>query len=218
MLALLFSDHALPFTISLALFLLIALVETVCLFFGVEISGWLGFDSDLDVDFDAATGIDFAHEGIFTHIYSWLRIRQVPLLILLIVFLASFGLIGIAVQYAALSLWGDMLHIVPASIIAFLLSLPVVRTLAGILNRVMPKDETAAVSLDSLIGRTATIPLGVAKSGYPAQAKVVDQFGNTHYIMLEPDNADESIQSGENALLVRRVSGKFFAIKADELP
>lgn len=224
MLEFLFADHVIPFTISLILFLLIAAVETICLFFGVQISGWFGIDVNMDgnadiggdVGVDGASGVDIGHEGVFTHFYSWLRVGQVPLLILLVVFLASYGTIGLTLQYAVLSLFGGMLNVFLAAIAAFLLALPMVRMFSGLLNRIIPKDETVAVSLDSLIGRIAVISLGVAKSHYPAQARVVDHFGNIHYVMLEPDNADAVIGAGEKALLVRREDGHFFGIKVTE--
>jgi hypothetical protein len=73
------------------------------------------------------------------------------------------------------------------------------------------------VTLDSLVGRVATVVSGVARHGYPSQAKVTSQHGQTHYIMVEPDG-DGTFESGASVLLVRQISGTRFAGIANPRP
>ncbi|MEL6964311.1 MAG: OB-fold-containig protein, partial [Pseudomonadota bacterium] len=65
----------------------------------------------------------------------------------------------------------------------------------------------------SFVGRVATITLGSARLGQPAQAKLQDQHGQTHYVMVEPDRQDITFEQGSRVLLVARARGVFRAIK-----
>jgi hypothetical protein len=146
---------------------------------------------------------------------SWLRVGQVPLLFLLLLFLASFGLLGLGGQHLlALSGLGfapGLLMSVPAAVLA----LPPVRLLGGVLGRLLPGDETSALSRASFIGHRATITLGEAQAGSPAQGKLRDRFGQTHYLMIEPDHSADRFSPGETVLLVRTTGAVFFAIRPD---
>jgi len=51
---------------------------------------------------------------------------------------------------------------------------------------------------------------GSAAHGKPAQARVTDEFGTTHYVLVEPEDEGEQIASGEVVLLVRQASGTTF--------
>jgi hypothetical protein len=77
----------------------------------------------------------------------------------------------------------------------------------------VPRDETTAVSEDSLVGRVAVITLGVASSAAPAEGRVRDEHGQTHYVMVEPDIAGESFSAGSEVLLVKRAGARFFGIR-----
>ncbi len=91
-------------------------------------------------------------------------------------------------------------------------SLPLVRMLTGVIARIMPKDETEAVSEKSFIGRVAVITLGKAAKGKPAQAKLKDKFGTTHYIMVAPDLEDETFRQGDPVLIVRQAGAGYTGI------
>jgi hypothetical protein len=108
-----------------------------------------------------------------------------------------------------------MLPALPASVLAFSASLPAVRFSGGILHRIMPKDETTAVSQGSFIGRVAVLTLGTATAGNAAQAKLRDAHGQDHYIMVEPDNKEDQFSQGDAVLLVRHTGACFYVIAAD---
>ncbi len=200
------------FSVALLVVLIIAALEGVGALFGAGLSNVLSSvlpDSDLPFGVDAP---DLDSPSSLGRILSWLRVGQVPVLILLIVFLVSFGIGGLIIQQLAMGAFGSLLPGALASIPALALTFPAVRVFGGALNRIVPKDETSAVSPDSFVGRIAVLTLGQAERGCAAQAKVKDRHGQHHYIMVEPDNDGDVFQQGEKVLLVRRDSGSFFAI------
>lgn len=200
------------FSSALMVVAILALIEGVGLAFGAGLSDVIGSifpDTDVSIE-----GPDFADNSTLGAILAWLRVGQVPVVIILIVFLTAFGLTGLIIQQLLFGIIGWLMPWVVASIIAIILAMPVTRFLAGILQKILPRDETYAVSNNSFVGREANIVIGVAKQGFAAQAKLQDEHGKTHYIMLEPDMADVVFEQGETLLIVRVENDKFFAIKA----
>lgn len=211
MLEFLAADQNLPFTVSLTVMFGIALLEGVATLLGAGISGFL---DTLIPDLDLNTGMDLDSTGSpLTRLLGWLRVGQVPVLIILVIFLTTFGLLGLVVQSMVNSTAGFLLPGLVASAIVFFPTLPVVRVLGGALGAIMPKDETDAVSEDSLVGRVATITLGTASKGNPAQGKVRDQHGLTHYIMIEPDAEGISFSAEQSVLLIQKEGSVFRAIE-----
>jgi membrane protein implicated in regulation of membrane protease activity len=137
----------------------------------------------------------------------------VPLLILLIIFLTAFGVSGLLIQALTRSIAGAYWPGVVAAVPALVLALPAVRAMGGLFARVVPRDETTAVSEDSLVGRVAVVTVGVAAGNAPAEGRVRDEHGQTHYVMVEPDIAGETFPAGTEVLLVKRAGAKFFAIR-----
>ncbi|VEN74408.1 conserved membrane hypothetical protein [Candidatus Desulfarcum epimagneticum] len=210
-------EQNLPFAVSIALMLLIAFLEGAMTAIGAGLSELIdsfmpGSGPDLDVDIDLDQP-EFSVHGALTKTMGWLHIGKTPFLIILVVFLTTFGLMGFGFQSVILKIAGRPLPALPASIIVFILALPVFRTFAGIVAKIMPKDETQAVEEKSFIGRVAVITLGKASPGKPAQAKLKDQFGTWHYVMIEPDIENEEFQQGEKTLIVRRKNSGFKAIR-----
>lgn len=202
----------LPFTVALVLMFFIAALEGVSILIGFGLSGLLESiapDFDMDVDID---GADVDSGGGLTRVLGWLRFGQVPVLILMILFLTAFGLIGLGIQSMAVDVIGGLLPMSVATIIAFVVSLPMVRFFGGMLTRVMPKDETEAVTEQSFIGLVATITLGTARYGQGAQGKLKDRFGQAHYVMIEPDNAEEQFEQGTSVVIVQQKGAIFTAI------
>lgn len=213
MLELLSAEQNLPFAVALAVMCVIALLEGVGMLFGAGLSNIIGGlfpDSDVQID-----SPDLEDTSTLGAILSWLRVGQVPVIILLILFLVSFALIGLTIQQMVSTVSGFMLPAFAASVVSFGASLPAVRFLGGILHRIMPKDETSAVSKESFIGRVAVITLGTARGGHAAQAKLRDSHGQDHYVMVEPDNAEERFEQGSSVLLVRQAGAVFYGIDAN---
>ncbi len=200
----------LPFTVALMVMVLIGIVEMVGLMMGGGVSAMIESalpDTDIHLDTPDLDGHD-----TLGALLSWLRVGAVPILVLLVIFLTAFGTIGLAVQGVSHDLLGMLWPGWLVALPAFMLALPCMRWAGGLIGKVMPKDETSAVSRDSLVGRVATIMLGTAATGSAAQAKVKDAFQQDHYVMVEPDNEGESFPQGKQVLLVRRGGAIYFAI------
>jgi hypothetical protein len=84
------------------------------------------------------------------------------------------------------------------------------------LRPILPRDETESVSSDSFLGLEAQITVGTARTGRPAEARVRDKWGKTHYVMVEPDNAGSEFATGQNVLLIGRRDHIFRAVAGTE--
>jgi len=212
------------FSVALAVMLGIAALEIVTTLIGFSLSSLLDdmlpdFDAP-DVEFDADTDAEFASgaadgaDGLsgFNKVLDWFYVGRVPALILLVIALTVFGLAGYALQSIIQSATGGLMNGYVASAVAFLVSLPAIRGLAGLFARFVPKETTDAVSIDSLIGQVATVTLGIARTGTPAEAKLKDEHGQTHYVRVQPAEADAQFEKGAEVLLVKRTGTVFEAV------
>jgi len=144
---------------------------------------------------------------------DWLGLgSELPILIWLTSLLGCFTIAGIALQQSATAIRGEPLTWMAASIGALVVGAPLNTLAANVLAKVMPKFETTVVSRDDLLRRRGVILEGSARRGSPARAKVVDQHGQAHFVMVEPHDDMEIIPSGETALLVRREGQIFYAV------
>ena len=189
MAAFLFATENIVFVSAIVLMLLIGAVQAI------GIAG----DFDLDIHGDA-------------DLLGWLGLGRLPLLMLLAIFLALSGMIGLIGQHLLLDFAGAMLSPLIAAPAAFLASLPLTGFAARWLAPLLPRDQSSAVPLDALTGSFARVVTGVARSGSPARARVEDAYGQAHYVMVEPDNAGQTLEEGETILLVRREDHVFRAI------
>lgn len=202
------------FAVALSIMLMLGILELINLIVG-GVSDWLDqllpeslLDHGADLDVDAS--------GAFVSFLAWLYVGRVPVLMWLVVFLAVFGITGLVLQNIWFGLTDGYLSAGLASIVVLILALPLVRLVSQILYRVLPKDETTAIHSDTLVGMAAQIILGEARQGYPAQAKLTDQFGQVHYIMIEPDQ-DQILAQGSEVLLVSKHGTIFKAIQKDSV-
>ena len=100
----------------------------------------------------------------------------------------------------------------------FLLSAVCTKSASGVLGRYLFKDETTAISRAELIGMEGQINIGTARLGFPAEAKIRDQHGQLHYIMVEPETEGEEILQSESVVITGKKGNVFRAAKRDELP
>lgn len=200
------------FAVALAIMAMLGILELINLFVG-GVSDWLDqllpeslLDHDTDLHVDAS--------GAFVSFLAWLYVGRVPVLMWLVVFLAIFGITGLVLQSVWFGITASYLSAVLVSFIVLVLSLPLVRFASQGLYKVLPKDETTAIHSDTMIGMAAQIILGEARQGYPAQAKLTDQFGQVHYVMIEPDQ-NQILAQGSEVLLVSKEGTIFKAIPKD---
>jgi hypothetical protein len=203
----LFDPGLAPFTIALVVMGLILLFELASALFGASASQLLDNAlPDLDAD-----GPD-ADPGVISSMLSWLYIGRAPLLILVAAFLIGFGLTGFILQSAVKAIAGFHLWSWLAAIPPVIVALPFTRVVGRFFSRVMKQEESDAVSRDTFIGKIAVVVRGEARKGFPAEAKLRDLTGATHYVLVEPDEENAVLPAGSEVLLVEQAGAVFRAI------
>jgi hypothetical protein len=193
-----------PFLVAICLMVAIGVAEGLSLLIGAGLSHYL--DSFLAHDLDHG-GPQFPAGSDFL---GWLHVGRAPILVLVVIFLTGFAIAGLVLQWAATGLIGQPLPPLLASLLALACAVPTVHTLGGRIARLVPKDETFVVSEESFIGRVARLTAASASPGSPGEAKLTDEHGRTHYLLVEPDGPDIQFRQGDALLVVSRVSGSVF--------
>lgn len=211
-----------PFSVALLVMLGLTAVELLSLLTGVSLNDAVDElvvpHADAAVAADAPTGMEVTSPdgpSVMGRFLAWMYVGTVPVLMIAIVFLTAFGLIGLFAQQIVRSLTGLPLPGIIAAPMVGVACLPVVRGFAGALARVLPRDETSAVDAATFVGRTALITGGEARVGMPAQARLTDQFGTTHYVLVEPEDAADRFVTGSLVLLLRQTGGGRFSAIAN---
>lgn len=195
-----FAQETWPFGSALLLMLVLFVMEGAGLLFAASPSSWLdGLVPDLPDSLEGPL--------------AWLHVGKVPFLILLGILLAGFSISGYAIQAFSHALFGQLIPAWLACVPAMLGGMFLVRALGGLLARVIPGDETSAVSEMSLIGRAGIVVQGIARKGSAAQIKLKDMHGRTHYVLVEPDLPDETFEEGVSVLLVKKNGARYMGIR-----
>lgn len=195
-----FAQETWPFGSALLLMLALFIIEGAGLLFAASPSSWLdGLVPDLPDSLEGPL--------------AWLHLGKVPFLILLGIFLAGFSISGYAIQAFSSALFGQLMPAWLAAVPAMLGGMSLVRGLGGLLARLVPSDETSAVSEMSLIGRAGLVVQGIARKGSAAQMKLKDMHGRTHYVLVEPDRPDETFEEGAAVLLVKKNGARYMGIR-----
>ncbi len=209
-----------PFSISLAIVFGLFLIEIISLIFGGSIMA-IGSDApevdfDVDADFDLDLDLDLDLDANIvaapSNLLGWLGVSQVPFLIWLVSFLTLFGLSGLTLQNIIFAIFSMLLPGSIASLIALLPALAMTRVISGFVAGIMPKTESSAMRTRFLGGHHGVISQGTAKRGKPAEAKIKDRHGNTHYLQVEPFDDDEELKQGCSIHVIRKKDGTFYAI------
>jgi hypothetical protein len=188
-----------PFGVALLIMIGLGVIEGIGLFIAMSPSQLFDHQFELDhPDIDGPLG--------------WLHVGRVPVLVLLILFLLGFAISGYVIQMLCSSLFGGYIPALVAIIPATFIGLSTVRGLGGLLALIIPKDETTAVSEQTLIGRAGIVVTGTARQGMAAQVKVRDQHGYYHYLMVEPDEAGIEFAETSEVLIVKKQGATYRGI------
>lgn len=203
----LFAAETAPFAVAIGVTLAIAVIELIGFVSGLQPSAMV--DNALP-DFDAdAPEVEL---GPLSQTLSWLSFGKLPALVVLILITASFGLIGFGGQEVLRRLFGFVIDPWIASVPAAVGAALVTRHLGAALARIMPKEETEAVSTKAFVGRVATVFRGIAQQGRPAEAKLTDIHGKTHYVLIEPDEGEVDMPEGSEVVIIRQEGPVYRAI------
>ncbi|XUM23866.1 OB-fold-containig protein [Bradyrhizobium oligotrophicum S58] len=197
-----------PFAIAAVMIVLVGGVEIGSMLIGLSISELLGQTVDLGHDGDGTS---------VGHVLSWINVGGVPLMICILLALGIFSITGFLIQDAA-RLLAVTLPPSAAGLLAAVVTVPLLRSSTRYAARLVPQDESYAVGLSDLVGRTGEVAVGPLDGGLPGRVRVKDVHGNWHMVTASAAPDSPSLPVGASVLLVDRKDGRFIAIAAaDEL-
>jgi len=100
--------------------------------------------------------------------------------------------------------------------LSFILALYATHYIGVPLSRLLPKNESSAISNNSFNGLIATITIGTAKQDSPAEASLTDSFNQKHYVLVTPDDDNEEFGQGQQVVLVEKKETFWLAIKFNQ--
>lgn len=218
-----------PFTISLALLFGLLALELVFALMGSTVlgAGGEGVDTpevdapdlgDLDIDIDL-DGLDIDAGDLelagfddidvpdgstgYQGIAGWLGFGKMPALIWLAAVFMAFGVSGLAIQSIFTNFIGTPLPALAAAAPSAAAALWFARSFGALFARVLPKSETQSLSERHLGRRQGVVTQGTAARGRPAEVKVIDRYGNPHYLRAEPLRDEVEIPQGSDVIVLR---------------
>ncbi|MES2194118.1 MAG: OB-fold-containig protein [Pseudomonadota bacterium] len=194
-----------PFAISAAIMLALGAIELVTTLIGFSIGEFFSTDTDIGVETGSHSGLD----GLFL----WINAGRVPLLILIMLALGAFSIAGFFLQGIAHA-FGTAVPVPIAALAAAAASIPVIRITSRALSRIIPRDETYAVSDADFVGKVAEVSVGPLDQGLPGRVRLKDVFGNWHTVAARAGPGSEVLPVGASVLLVDRDARGFIAISA----
>jgi hypothetical protein len=203
-------DHILlpevrPFAVAGAMIIAVGAVELASIVVGFSFSELIGSTIDLDGHGDHP----------LLNALAWMNVRGVPFLVFLMIALAFFAMAGFLIQdiaaatATALPLW----IAVPA---AFVVAMPFVRWTSGTLANLIPRDESYAVDIASLVGRVGRVAVGPLDQGPPGRVRVKDEHDNLHTVTASAAPDSPPLPQGAEVLLVDRINSRFIAVAAPD--
>ena len=203
----LLADMNLLYTLAISIVLLFLFLELLGLIVGISLLELLDNISPID----ANSSLPITDGGV-SNLLDWLCLTKLPMLVWLIIALTHFEIIGYSINYAVLTSleWQPQLIFILPTTVFF--TLIMTHFVGSALAQIIPNNETTAVSTSTFIGKAAKITIGTASSGNPAEALLIDDFNQKHYIMVEPEFEKEYLPKGTEVVIVEKLNGTWLAI------
>lgn len=212
MTATLLSGAYLPFSLALGLLAGLLALELVMLLVGGSLFAGDGGADGIAVDttFDVAPGVEADVDALLAASaegapatqdapVTLLGLGRVPFAIWLAAVLLGFGLTGVLVQAVSGAVLPGWLAAIPAA----LAGLGFARRFAGVFARMVPQHESTATGPQFLGGLRGVVSQGTARAGHPAEVRLRDRHGNTHYLRCTPFRDADVIAEGTAVLTLR---------------
>ncbi|MCV2885641.1 YqiJ family protein [Aestuariibacter sp. AA17] len=211
MIPFLISDANSLYSAAIMIILGLGLIEGVAALIGFSVASTLDdilpFDLDADADLDVSGGL--------TSILGWLCLHKLPFLVWLTICLTAFGVCGLAINYVSHFVISVPIPSWIVFVLALLFAVFSCHFIGDILARLVPKSESAAIYSDEFKGRVARITVGKASLGNPAEAVFTDDFGQKHYVLVQPMSDELEFLSGRQVVLVEKSNAIWNAIAFD---
>lgn len=192
-----------PFAVAAAIMLALGGIEVLTMLVGFSLGELVGQDAAVEAD---------GHHGL-DGLLLWINAGRLPLLILIILTLGVFSIGGFLLQGIAHGV-GASVPVWVAALVAAAGSIPVIRSTSRGLARIIPRDESYAVSDADFVGKVAQVSVGPLDQGLPGRVRLKDVFGNWHTVAARASSDSQSLPVGASVLLVDRDPKSFIAISA----
>jgi hypothetical protein len=192
-----------PFAVAAAIMVVLGGIELLTTLVGFSISELLGKEVAVEAD---------SHNGL-GGLLLWINAGRLPLLILIILAFGVFSIEGFLLQGIAHAA-GFAIPVSIAALMAIAGSIPVIRTTSRGIARIIPRDETYAVSDADFVGKVAMVSVGPLDQGLPGRVRLKDVFGNWHTVSARASRDSPALAVGASVLLVDRDAKSFIAISA----
>lgn len=215
----LFAWYNLPFLAGLGCCLALALLQIIGGFGEQDADADAEVDLDADADADADIDADAdADGGALGSALAALGVGQVPLMLVLMAFLGSFGATGLLANTALTNLLGGYpsAALIPALLAAALLGLILTGQISRLLGRLTPRSSTAT-RLDQLIGRAGVVVSPSVSPSY-GRVQVRDGFGTLHTVYAVIDSGEPLPERSEVALLTYDDARRCFVVRGLDSP
>lgn len=193
----------LPFSIALAILVALTALEIVTVIIGKSLSSLLDHVAGhAELAHPGGYGTDAISKlGHGADLVNWINVGRVPLLILVVILLASFSIGGFVIQYAAARLFAPLPW--PIAVLgATAAALPITRLASRLFGRIFPREESYVTSGVDLVGLVGVVTIGPVRAGVVAKARIRDRHGNTHFPPILPFDDSDVIEEGVEVLLV----------------
>ncbi|WP_026339261.1 OB-fold-containig protein [Psychromonas ossibalaenae] len=204
MLAFFLADFNLPYSSALAIVLGLAFIEGAGLIIGLSLGSLLDDLLPMDLDINADPNLP---AGGLTAVLGWLYLKQLPFLVWLLLFLSGFGIAGLTLNFII------NLPLFLSLPFALLAAVFISRLLGRQIARIIPKNESSALSNTSFSGKLATITIGRASKGNAAEAVLHDEFNQKHYVMVEPEQESLVFEQGTQVVLIEKLKSSWTAVE-----
>jgi len=192
-------DNNTYFATLLVVVLCISLLEGIMSVIGFGLSNLIDTvfpDIDLDID-----SIDNSSTNSFTELFGWVNKGKTPVVMFIIIALLTIGLTGLFIQHTMLLITGSQLPSIIIIPLGTFLGFILTRYVSDFIGKIMPKEETEAVSRDSFIGNIGIVVSNSIHKDLPGEIKVQDIYEKTHYFNAFT-NGEEILSQNEKVLLV----------------
>ena len=192
-----------PFAVAAAIVIAVAGIELIAVMVGFSLGDLFGKEIDLHVE----------SESPIAGLLLWVNAGRVPLLIFILLVLGIFSVEGFFIQAIAHNL-GIPVPAWIAALAAAAGTIPAARVTSRGIARIIPRDETYAVSDADFVGLVATVTVGPLDQGLPGKVRLKDVFGNWHSVTARAGPDSSALPVGASVLLVDRDAKSFIAISA----
>ncbi|NJM08852.1 YqiJ family protein [Candidatus Gracilibacteria bacterium] len=217
----LFAWYNIPFLVALGCCLFFALVQLIGGFGDNDADTDVDADVDVDLDIDANADGGFdadldsaaAHHGGGAGLLGWLGVGQVPLVLVLIALLGSFGFIGLLtsallIETLALPITIGAVAMITGLLLGFFATGALSRAFGRIAGR-----SNAAISNEQLVGRAGIV---VSPSVSPSYGRVAvrDSHGTLHTIFAVVEGSTNLPERAEVAVTRYDAVQRRFVVRA----